>query len=208
MGRWCVPWKSTRKSNVFYHHWSWLAGVWTYSFNIHAQAVVLRPTNCVKTASPQSGWSGRGLWGCLRALAGNPLSGQGLHALSHAWVLADWMVCIGWGQALILSLLHPWRFTPLLFAGPPQDPVQKKKSQQKSVCGGNPAEVGFVFFNYYYLILLFNNYLISFSCSSTHGEGTTSTSIIWIAWHFDSERMKAFRNSPIKIVLVITKYIY
>lgn len=84
----------------------------------------------------------------------------------------------------------------------------KKKSQQKSVCGGNPAEVGFVFFNYYYLILLFNNYLISFSCSSTHGEGTTSTSIIWIAWHFDSERMKAFRNSPIKIVLVITKYIY
>lgn len=127
MGRWCVPWKSTRKSNVFYHHWSWLAGVWTYSFNIHAQAVVLRPTNCVKTASPQSGWSGRGLWGCLRALAGNPLSGQGLHTLSHAWVLADWMVCIGWGQALILSLLHPWRFTPLLFAGPPQDPVQKKK---------------------------------------------------------------------------------
>lgn len=91
---------------------------------------------------------------------------------------------------------------------PSSGPGAKKKSQQKSVCGGNPAEVGFVFFNYYYLILLFNNYLISFSCSSTHGEGTTSTSIIWIAWHFDSERMKAFRNSPIKIVLVITKYIY
>jgi len=66
---------------------------------------------------------------------------------------------------------------------PSSGPGAKKKSQQKSVCGGNPTEVGFVFFNNYYLIiLLFNTYLIiSFPCTSTRGEGTTSTSIIWIA---------------------------
>lgn len=129
--------------------WAWASGVfhgraqggWMFSTifgvgwleyehipSIYMHRLFSYVSGCVEIASPLFGWSGWGLWDRLRALAGNPLSGQGLHALLHAWVLTDCMVCIGWGRTLILSLLHPCKFTPLLFAGPPQDSAHKKKT--------------------------------------------------------------------------------
>lgn len=195
MGKWCVPWKSSRRLNVLHHLWCWLAWIWTYSFNIHTQAVFLRLRLCgdcfssvwmewLGTMGPSesTGWESF-VWPGS-ACTVTCLSAHRLHGLY--WLGTDTYLVSATSLQIYTTALC-W----------PSSGLSTQKKDNKNLCAMGIQQK---------LVLYFLT--ISFSYSDTHREGTISTSIKWIAWHFDLERMKAFRNSPIKVVLIITKCIY